>query len=168
MSWLFNPLSANSTKWPNTLKQFVGSLLTKCLSVFDQFVKLALKWLSSEEVSIVKYNSLNKSYRIMNLKVSKFSGSEKKTISIYSFSYFWEYQPQFALVCSYFLIIFILVALVRFRKQSFADALFPENFANFTGKHLCWSLFLIKSFKLATILKKDSNTSAFLWNLRNF
>ena len=38
-----NPLSANPTKWPNTLKQFVGKLPTNCLSVFDHFVKLALK-----------------------------------------------------------------------------------------------------------------------------
>ena len=39
----FNPLSANPTKWPNTLKQFVGKLPTNCLSVFDNFVRLALK-----------------------------------------------------------------------------------------------------------------------------
>ena len=38
-----NPLSANPTKWPNTLKQFVGKLPTNCLSVFDNFVRLALK-----------------------------------------------------------------------------------------------------------------------------
>ena len=41
----FNPLSANPTKWSNTLKQFVGKLPTNCLSVFDHFVKLALKGL---------------------------------------------------------------------------------------------------------------------------
>ena len=39
----FNPLSANPTKWSSTLKQFVGKLPTNCLSVFDHFVKLALK-----------------------------------------------------------------------------------------------------------------------------
>ena len=38
-----NPLSANFTKWSNTLKQFVGNFPTNCLSVFDHFVKLALK-----------------------------------------------------------------------------------------------------------------------------
>ena len=38
-----NPLSANPTKWSNTLKQFVGKLSTKCLSVCDHFVELALK-----------------------------------------------------------------------------------------------------------------------------
>ena len=36
------PLSANPTKWSNTLKQFVSN----CLNVFDHFVKLALKGLS--------------------------------------------------------------------------------------------------------------------------
>ena len=44
---IFNPLSANLTKWSNTLKQFVGKLPTNCLSVFDHFVGLALKGLSS-------------------------------------------------------------------------------------------------------------------------
>ena len=43
---LINPLSANPRKWSNTLKQFVGKLSTNCLSVFDHFVKLALKGLS--------------------------------------------------------------------------------------------------------------------------
>ena len=38
-----NPLSANPIKWSNTLKQFVGKFPTNCLSVFDHFVKLALK-----------------------------------------------------------------------------------------------------------------------------
>ena len=39
----FNALSANFTKWSNTFKQFVGKLLTNCLSVFDDFVGLVLK-----------------------------------------------------------------------------------------------------------------------------
>ena len=44
-----NPLRANPTKWSNTLKQFVGKLPTNCLSVFDNFVGLALKVLSFQE-----------------------------------------------------------------------------------------------------------------------
>ena len=40
------PLSANFTKWSNTLKQFVGKFPTNCLSVFDHFVGLALKEIS--------------------------------------------------------------------------------------------------------------------------
>ena len=42
-----SPLSANPTKWPKTLKQFVGKLPTTCLSVFGHFVNLAHKGLSS-------------------------------------------------------------------------------------------------------------------------
>ena len=42
-----NPLSANLTKWSNTLKQFVGKLPTNYLSVFDHFVGLALKGLKA-------------------------------------------------------------------------------------------------------------------------
>ena len=44
-----------------------------------------------------------------------------------------------------------------------------KNFAIFTGKHLCWSLFLIKlqDWNPATLIKGDSNTGVFLWKLRN-
>ena len=45
-----NLLRVNQTKWSNTLKQFVGKLPTNCLSVFDHFVGLALKGLSSLRV----------------------------------------------------------------------------------------------------------------------
>ena len=41
----FNPFSPNFTKWSNTLKQFVGNLLTDSLSMFDDFAGLALKGL---------------------------------------------------------------------------------------------------------------------------
>ena len=47
-----DPLSANPTKWSNTLKQFVGNLPTNCLSVLDHFVKLALKGLSKTEENL--------------------------------------------------------------------------------------------------------------------
>ena len=45
---VFNPFSANFSKWSNTLKQFVDNLPRNCLSVFDYFVGLALKGLSAE------------------------------------------------------------------------------------------------------------------------
>ena len=38
-----NLLSTKLTKWPNTLKQFVGNLPTNCLSLFGHFMRLALK-----------------------------------------------------------------------------------------------------------------------------
>ena len=40
------PLSANSSKWSNTRKQFVDSLPTKFLSVFNHFVELASEGLT--------------------------------------------------------------------------------------------------------------------------
>ena len=40
-------LSANPTKWSNTLKQFLGKLSTNRLSVIEHFVGLALKGLKS-------------------------------------------------------------------------------------------------------------------------
>ena len=43
---IFNPLSTNPIKWSNSLKQFVGNLPTNYLSLFDHFVKLALKGLT--------------------------------------------------------------------------------------------------------------------------
>ena len=59
-SFFFSPLSANPTKWPNTLKQFVGKLPTNCLSAFDHFVELALKGLRLACVSISGQQSNNK------------------------------------------------------------------------------------------------------------
>ena len=52
----------------------------------------------------------------------------------------------------------------------FFNIVLLKNFAIFTGKQLCWSLFLIKlqAFRLATLLKRDSNTGVFLCILRSF
>ena len=47
-----NPSSANPAKWSITLRQFVGSLPTNCLSVFDHFVGLALKGLMAHFTSL--------------------------------------------------------------------------------------------------------------------
>ena len=50
----FNPLSANLTKWSNTLKQFVCKLPTNYLSESDHFVGLALKELNIDFVLATK------------------------------------------------------------------------------------------------------------------
>ena len=42
---VFNASSAKISDWSNTLKQVIGNLPTNCLSVFDHFVGLTLKWL---------------------------------------------------------------------------------------------------------------------------
>ena len=55
-------------------------------------------------------------------------------------------------------------------QMSFKIEVF-KNFAIFTRKHLCWSLFVTKlsAYKPATnLLKRDSNTSIFLLILLNF
>ena len=52
---IFNPLSANPTKWPNTLKQFVAKLSMNCLSVFDHFLGLALNGLNIPYWEIREY-----------------------------------------------------------------------------------------------------------------
>ena len=62
-SLYFNLLSANSTKCSNTLKQFVGNLPTNCFSVFDHFVKLALKGLTNCTV-IVPYGTFLSWFRV--------------------------------------------------------------------------------------------------------
>ena len=45
-----------------------------------------------------------------------------------------------------------------------------KNLAIFTGKQLCWGLFLIKlqAFRLATFLKRDSNIGVFPVGLAEF
>ena len=45
--------SANPRKWSNTLKQFVGTLPANCLSVFDHFVRLALKALKKSTTATI-------------------------------------------------------------------------------------------------------------------
>ena len=54
---IFNLLSANLKKLPNTLKQFVDNLPTNCLSVFDHFVKLALKELTLKDFMLTEFFS---------------------------------------------------------------------------------------------------------------
>ena len=44
--FVLNSLSANPTKWSNTVKQLVGKLPTNCLSVFEHFVGLVRKGLT--------------------------------------------------------------------------------------------------------------------------
>ena len=59
-----NPLSANPIKWSNTLKQFVGNLLTKCLCVFDHFVKLAHKGLKMTSESGIIHDAMNRVHKL--------------------------------------------------------------------------------------------------------
>ena len=55
-------------------------------------------------------------------------------------------------------------------SQIFIKISVLKSFAIFTGKHLCWSLFLrtLQVLKPASLLKGDSNIGVFLWILLNF
>ena len=76
-----NPLSANPTKWPNTLKQRP----TNCLSLFDHFVKLALKGLKlrSKQAKLlmecIEFSIISPWFKIDVLKIFfwKFAWGEK-------------------------------------------------------------------------------------------
>ena len=59
--------------------------------------------------------------------------------------------------------------LISSRPQMFFRIGVLQNFANLTGKHICWSIILIKLQTLspATLLKRDSNIGVFLSNLQN-
>ena len=50
------------------------------------------------------------------------------------------------------------------RSQMFFKIGVLKNLANFTGKQLCWSLFLIEleAARPETLLKRDSSTGVFL------
>ena len=57
LKFSLKPLSANPTKCPNTLKQFLGNSRqqpTKYLGVFNHFVGLALKGLTVYSVNVTK------------------------------------------------------------------------------------------------------------------
>ena len=77
---------------------------------------------------------------------------------------------SFYLSSSYLFVFFIFFFCVDNGWNSCSQMFFKidvlKNFGNFTGKQLCWSLFLIKlqSWRPETLLKRNSNTGVFLWS----
>ena len=61
-------------------------------------------------------------------------------------------------------------AVVGLSRSSHSELFFKigvlKHFTNFTGKHLCWSLFLKRSLKV--FKRRDSNKGLFLWTLQKF
>ena len=57
-----SPLRVSPQKWSNTLKQFVGNLLTNCFSVFEHSLELTFKGLSI--CTIMMYSNKNYNYPI--------------------------------------------------------------------------------------------------------
>ena len=69
---ILNPLSANPTNWPNTLKQFAGKMPTNCLSVLGHFVKMALK----RFISKLMISQLTKQTICILCKISRTKGNQ--------------------------------------------------------------------------------------------
>ena len=84
-------------------------------------------------------------------------------------SCYWSYIDFFTL----FIIIYLLTLTILRQPPELnsetATGVALQNFANFKGKHLCCSLFFkkLQALRPATLLKRDSYTGVFLWNLRN-
>ena len=84
-----------------------------------------------------------------------------------------EYVSDYCLWIRQFFLLFFQFESKKFRssrsQMSFKIDVF-NNFAIFTEKQLCWSLFVVKllSCKPENALKRDSNTSVFLSTLLNF
>ena len=122
----FKPFSANFTKWSNTLKQFVGNLPTNYLSVFDHFVRLALKGLNTRPRFPAKLTLLVLFLNTNNL------------ILFFRFQSRWHYfylKNTTAVKIEY--------TVRSSRSQMFCKIGALKNFASFTGKHLYSSLILI-------------------------
>ena len=87
------PLSANPTKWSNTLKQFVSKLLTNCLCVFDHFVKLALKGLLSSFINNVWISTAPGNPDSCQALIHTFKIFEKQLTFKYSAFFVWLNYP---------------------------------------------------------------------------
>ena len=85
-------LSAKLTKWPNTLKQFVGNLPANCLSVFGHFLGLALKGIKFNKKDYVKksfvdYNYINFLKFTIGKQLLTFLGFPISILSVIGFTY---------------------------------------------------------------------------------
>ena len=89
MTYFFNPLRTNPTKWSNTLRQFVGKLPTNCLSVFDHFVGLVLKGLRTVS---------NCCWEIKRIQANLFDPFSYENIRNTSFTFFID-GSKFASTC---------------------------------------------------------------------
>ena len=84
-------------------------------------------------------------------------------------SCYWSYIDFFTLFTFIYLLTLTILTQPPEQNSEAAVGGVLKNFANFTGKRLCWSLFFkeLQAFRPATLLKRNSYTGVFLWNLRN-
>ena len=82
---IVNPLSANLTKWSNTLKQFVSNLPTNCLNVYDHFVGLALKGVSIVNTNLKKNQILGNNCNYNYNQITILQISNRKLCSFFKY-----------------------------------------------------------------------------------
>ena len=106
-------------------------------------------------------------WRCLNLRWMKSGGMGQKVYlepaEITPFSCWpFSHLNQIWFKCETPLLFFLMFYYISFDQQLSADVL--QN--RYSGKHMCWSLFLIKLHALrpATLLKRDSKTGVLLWN----
>ena len=120
---------------------------------------------------LLKVNNRNRRRR--SKISSKFTKKHQNDVFIINFEHI-----------SHLVLVFLLLTLSRQMPAGVSAAEFPaigrsshwrssvkkRCSKNFTGKHLCWSIFLIKLhvWSTATLLNRESNTDVFLWNFGNF
>ena len=82
----------------------------------------------------------------------------------------WEIQKQRRNFLDWRVFLVLKIIIQRQASEVFCKNAVLKNFAIFTGKQLCWILFLIKlqAFSPASLLKRDSNTGVFLCISRIF
>ena len=136
-----NPLSANSTKWPNTLKQIVGNLPTNYLSVFDHFVELAFKGLRDLFRTLVNIYDVVFLPKVLTtehrkLFLPKYSFVDNWRLSTLNFSPACQRRIQKLVKNCFIENCLRLKALNNFRKKTETINLFSLIKTGFTTKHI--------------------------------
>ena len=109
---LINRLSANFTKWSNTLKQFVSKLPTNCLTVFGHFVGLALKKLRRLGVLNISRKLNFKSFWSFQLSHILLNSILRQNIVLFMLHYF------IVLALTWYVLIILTANLIQMPNQN--------------------------------------------------
>ena len=154
MVWLLrNPTTDIFLANSETLVIFTGWRFPK----FSQHAKPS-KWTQNHKYCLNWYHfDVLLQYLDTFLSTYMYLKSIKKGVIKYSTNFTGDYWSYFSEQLSF------MTATYRSCHQSCSiKTAVLKNFAIFTWRHLCWSLFLIKLEASAALLKKDSNAGVFL------
>ena len=155
-------MSANPTKWPNTLKQFAGKLPTNCLSVFGHFVNLALKGLTVCLFAVTR----RRNESVGRLVIYFFFVEDWIFLNFWIFLKFYSFTSSRPEV---FLKNAVLKIYSKFTREdpcrSATSIRFLGNFIEISLRHGCSPVNLMDIFKTA-FAKKTSGRLLLFFNLR--